>query len=136
MPAKSSIYSNALLRFVFNSTPVAELGSLNLYVSLHNANPGANGNQSTNECDYSGYARAAVAKTSNAWIVVANTVSPAVPIVFPTVVSGVDVVTHFGIGTEPSGDGLLLYYGSVLPTIGITTGITPQLRTTTMVTES
>lgn len=40
-----------------------------LYVSLHTADPGATGDQTTNEASYTSYARVAVARTSGGWTV-------------------------------------------------------------------
>lgn len=42
----------------------------NLYVSLHTDDPGAGGDQTTNECAYTSYARVAVARSAAGWTVV------------------------------------------------------------------
>ena len=61
----------AIYQAVFTdlSTLLANAASpgTNLYISLHKANPGATGNQSTSEATYgggTGYARVAVARTT------------------------------------------------------------------------
>lgn len=48
--------------------PSATAGSL--YVSLHTGDPGSGGDQSTNECAYTSYARVAVARSAGGWTVV------------------------------------------------------------------
>lgn len=45
----------------------ATVGSL--YVSLHTADPGVAGDQSTNEATYTSYARVAVARTTGGWTI-------------------------------------------------------------------
>lgn len=45
----------------------ATVGSL--YVSLHTADPGVGGDQSTNEATYTSYARVAVARTTGGWTI-------------------------------------------------------------------
>jgi len=67
---------SALLKLLFNATAWANVADnaagsplTNLYVSLHNADPGEGGSQTTNETAYTNYARQAVARTSGGWTV-------------------------------------------------------------------
>jgi hypothetical protein len=64
------IYRNAanILPYIGDANgpqPSATAGSL--YVSLHTADPGAGGDQTTNECAYTSYARVAVARSNAGW---------------------------------------------------------------------
>lgn len=140
--SKSNAFENSLLALIFNGTAIANLADnaatsplTNLYVSLHTADPGEAGNQSTNEANYTSYARVAVARTSGGWTVTSNSVSPVANIDFPACTGGTNTITHFGIGTSSSGTGVLYYSGTVSPNISVTTGVTPRLTTSSTVTE-
>jgi hypothetical protein len=140
--SKGNNWENDLLKLLFNATAVANIADnaassplTNLYVSLHTADPGEAGDQTTSETAYTSYARVAVARTSGGWTVTANSVSPVATISFPACTGSTSTITHFGIGTATSGAGKLLYSGTVTPNISVSTGVTPQLSTATAVTE-
>lgn len=141
---KSNVASNALLNLIFQATTwanVAENASsspiTNIYASLHTANPGAGGNQSTSEAAYSGYARVAVVRTSSGWTTATSeTLSPVAPISFPAATGGAETETYAALGTAASGAGEILYSGPISPTIAVANGVTPILTTATTVSES
>lgn len=142
MAGKSDVFENDLLKLIFNATAIANIADnaatsplTNLYVSLHTADPTDAGNQTSSEATYTGYARVAVARTSGGWTVTNNTVVPVAAITFGACTAGSSAVTHFAIGTAASGTGKILYAGAVSPTINVTTGITPQLTSSTTITE-
>ena len=64
-----------------------------------------------------------------------NSISPAAAITFPEATGGTNTITHFGIGTASSGAGVLLYSGTVTPSLSVSTGVTPLLKTTSTITE-
>jgi hypothetical protein len=140
--SKGDTWENDLLKLLFNATAVANIADnaassplTNLYVSLHTADPGETGSQTTSETAYTSYARVAVARTSGGWTVTANSVSPVATISFPACTGGTATITHFGVGTASSSTGKLLYSGTVTPNISVSTGVTPQLSTATTITE-
>jgi hypothetical protein len=143
--SKSNSWENGLLLLLFNNTNFANVGDAtglrgsttagSLYVSLHTADPGEAGDQTTSEVGYTSYARVAVARSSGGWTVSANSVSPAATITFPAGTGGSGTVTHFGVGTASSAAGVLLYSGTVTPNIVTGNGVTPQLTTSTAITE-
>lgn len=141
--SKGNTFENDLLKLLFNATAIANIADnaatsplTNLYVSLHTADPGEAGDQTTSEISYTGYARVAVARTSGGWTITANSVSPVANIEFGAMTGGAGgTVTHVGIGTASSGAGKLLYSGAVSPNLSITTGSTPRLTTSTAITE-
>lgn len=143
--SKSNSWENALLLLLFNNTNAANIGDAtglrgsstagSLYVSLHTSDPGEAGDQTTNETNYTSYARIAVARSGAGWTVAGNSVSPAATISFPACTGGTATITHFGIGTASSGGGVLLYKGTVTPNISVASGVTPQLTTASAVTE-
>lgn len=144
--SKSNSWENDLLLLLFNNTNAANIGDAtglrgsttagSLYVSLHTADPGEAGDQTTNETAYTGYARVALARSSGGFTVTANSVSPAANVDFgECTASAGSPITHFGIGTASSGIGKLLYSGTVTPNITMAVGVIPRLKTTSTITE-
>jgi hypothetical protein len=134
-------FENDLAKLIFNATAIANIADnaassplTNLQVSLHTADPGEAGDQTTNETTYGSYGRTAVARTSGGWTVTGNSVSPVANINFPQCTSGTATVTHLGIGTANSGAGKLLMSGTVTPNIAVAAGVTPQLTPSTVIT--
>lgn len=140
--SKGNTFENDLLLLIFNGTTIANLADdasvsplTDLFVSLHTADPGEAGDQTTNECAYTSYARVTVARTGAGWVVTANSVSPAANITFPAATGGSETATHWAVGTDTSGTGKLLYSGTIAPNIVISNGVTPILTTASAITE-
>jgi len=140
--SKGNTFENDLLKLIFNATAIGNIADnagtsplTNLYVSLHTADPGEAGDQTTSEAAYTSYARVAVARTSGGWTVTGNSVSPAANIDFPAATGGTETITHAAVGTDASGAGKLLYSGNLLTSISITSGTAPSLTTSTVITE-
>lgn len=140
--SKGNTFENDWLKLIFNATAIANIADnagssplTNLYVSLHTADPGEAGDQTTNESAYTSYARVAVARTVVGWTVTGNSVSPAASIDFPACTGGSETITHFAVGTNSSGAGKILYKGTVTPNIAVSNGVTPRLTTASTVTE-
>lgn len=134
-------FENELMLLIFNATAIANIADnassspvTNLYVSLHTADPGETGNQTTNETSYTSYARVAVARSGSGWTVTNNSVSPAATISFPACTGGTATITHAAVGTASSGTGRILFKGTVTPNISVSSGVTPQLTTSTALT--
>ncbi len=105
-------------------------------MSLHTADPGETGTQSTSEAAYTGYARVAINRNSGGFLVTANSVSPVANIDFgECTASPGAAITHFGIGVAISGATKLLYSGTVTPNITMAVGVIPRLKTTSTITE-
>ena len=144
MPAKGNTYANDMLKLIFNAVPISGLADnavtsplTNLYVSLHTADPGAGGSQSTAEIAYTGYARVPAVRSAGGWTVTGNSVSPAAVIPFGTMTGGAGgVVTNFAVGTANTGAGKILYTGAVSPTITVNNGVQAQLSSSSAITES
>lgn len=140
--SKSNAFENDLMKLIFNATAIANIADnaatsplTNLYASLHTADPGEAGDQTTSECAYTSYARVAVARSGSGWTVTANSVSPVANISFPAATGGTETATFWAVGTATSGTGKILYSGAISPTIAISTGVTPILTTASTVTE-
>jgi hypothetical protein len=142
--SKGNTFENDLMKLIFQAAAIANIADnaagsplTNLYVSLHTADPGETGDQTTSETAYPSYARVAVARSGSGWTVTNNSVSPAATVAFAQSTSGTqgNPITHFGIGTASSGAGKLLYSGTVTPNITMAEGVTPQLTTGSTITE-
>jgi len=141
--SKGNTFENDLLKLIFNATAIANIADnaasaplTNLFVSLHTADPGEAGDQTTSEISYTGYARVAVARTTGGWTVTGNVVNPVANIVFGEMTAGAGgTVTHAVVGTLTSGAGKILYSGTVTPNIVVSNGVTPRLTTISSVTE-
>jgi len=71
--SKGNTTENDVLQVVFrNNVDPSWRTNSNLYLALHTSDPGEAGGQSTNEADYTGYARVAVPKTAAGWTVSGN----------------------------------------------------------------
>jgi hypothetical protein len=141
--SKGNTFENDWLKLIFNATAIANIADnaatsplTNLQVSLHTADPGEAGDQTTSETAYTGYARVAVARTTGGWTVTTNSVSPVANIDFgECTASPGAAITHFAVGTASSGAGKLLYSGTVTPNITMAVGVIPRLKTTSTITE-
>lgn len=144
--SKSNTFENELLLLIFNNADIADIGDAaglqnsaaagSLYLSLHTADPGEAGVQTTSEISYTGYARQAVARSAAGFTVSGNSVTLTNNVDFPEMTGGTGgLVTHWAVGVAVSGGTKVLYKGSVSPTITISTGVTPRLKQATSVTE-
>ena len=143
--SKSNSWETALLSLLFENTNAANIGDAtglrgsstagSLYFSLHTADPGEAGDQTTSECSYTSYARVAVARSSSGWTVTGNAVAVDANVTFPAGTGGSGTATYWGLGTASSGAGVLLYKGAISPSIVTGNGVTPQLTAGTVVTE-
>jgi hypothetical protein len=135
--SKSDALEADILRLIFNATAVANIADnaasspiTNLYVSLHTADPGETGSQTTSETAYTNYARVAVARTTGGWTVSGTEptqVVNAAIINFAQCGASGATLTHFGIGTAASGAGKLLYKGALASPLAVSNGITPSI---------
>lgn len=143
--SKADTMENGMLLLFFNNTNFANLGDAtgirgsstagSFYFSLHTADPGEAGTQTTSEIGYTSYARVAVARSSGGFTVTANSVSPVAAVTFPAGTGGSGTASYFGLGSASSGTGILLYSGTITPNIVCGSGVTPQLTTATAITE-
>jgi hypothetical protein len=133
----TNAFENELLLLIFNNTNIANIGDATglrgsssagvFYISLHTADPGEAGNQSTSETAYTGYARISIARTSGGFTVSGNSVSNAALAAFANcTASPGSPITHFGIGTDPSGAGNLKLKGALSSSYQPAVGNAPQ----------
>ena len=126
----------ALLDLLFLNTDWANIGDAaglqnsatagSFYISLHTADPGESGTQSTSEASYTGYARVAVNRTAGGWTRTVSTIANTALVQFAQCTGGSATVTHFGVGTDSTGAGNLLMKGALNAALNISNGIQPQ----------
>jgi hypothetical protein len=143
--SKGNTFETELLNHVLNNAAIADVGNAggllpssaagSLYLSLHTADPGEAGTQTTSEIAYTSYARAAVSRAGSAWTVTNGTATLAANVDFPAGTGGSGTATHFALGTAASGTGKILYKGAITPNIVTGNGVTPRLTTGTTISE-
>lgn len=131
--------SAAILSLYFENTNHANIGDAtglvasttagSFYISLHTADPTATGNQTSSEATYTSYGRIAVARGTATWTV--STADPAVAtndalITFAQATGGTNTITFFGVGTDSTGAGNLLFSGALDSSLAVSNGITPE----------
>lgn len=122
--SKGNTTENDVVLMVLKGTDPSWRGNANRYISLHTADPGEAGSQTTSECAYGSYARVAVA--TSAWTVASGAGENTNLIQFPTCTSGSETATYFAVGTLSSGAGQILYSGALSASLAISSGIQPQ----------
>lgn len=142
----SNAAETALLTLIFNNTAWANIGDAgglqpsatagSFYVSLHTADPGEAGTQSTSEATYTGYARVAVARSSAGFTVSGSNVSNAAAVTFGACTAGSNTITHFAIGTASTGTGNLVESGALSASLAVSAGITPSFAIGAMDTDA
>ena len=137
--SKGNTFENDFLLLLFNATAIANIADnasasplTSLYVSLHTGDPGEAGNQTTNECAYTSYARVAVARSGSGWTVTGNAVVNAALVQFPQCTGSSETATHFAIGTAASSTGKILFKGALSASLAISSGIQPQFGAGTL----
>lgn len=132
----TNVFENGLLSLIFENANYANVGDATglrgsttagvFYVSLHTADPGETGSQTTNESAYTSYARVSVARSTAGWTVASGVADNDAAINFPAATGGSSTVTHHGIGSDTSGAGNLFLFGANAASLAVSSGITPS----------
>lgn len=125
--SKANQTENDVISMVFHGDDPAWRAGGNLYLSLHTADPGEGGVQTSSECAYTPYARVLVTKDAAGWNVAGPQATNATDIVWPECASGSETITHVGIGTAATGAGQLLYSGPLVAPRAVSAGIEPRI---------
>jgi hypothetical protein len=99
------------------------------YISLHTADPGETGNQTTSETAYTNYVRVNVLRNGTNWVAsgtAPSQVANGVAVAFAQCGATGATLTHFGIGSAISGAGHLFYSGALTSSLIVNNGITPS----------
>ena len=122
----SNTAENKVLKALLQGTDIDFRASANLYLALFTADPTESG-VFTNEANFTGYARVAVAKASG-WTDGGSTFTNASLIQFPQCTAGNNTITHFALCTLASG-GEVVVSGALNSSLNISSGIQPQFST-------
>lgn len=141
--SKSNTFENDWLKLIFNAVAIPLIADnaattplTGLFVSLHTADPGEAGDQTTSETAYTGYLRVAVARTTAGWTVTANSVSPASEVLFgPCTALPGGNITHVCVGTAATGPGSVLYRATMTPNISMAVTVAPRISVSSTITE-
>lgn len=104
------------------------------WLSLHSSEPALIGDQTSFEIVYGGYARAPVNRTGAGWTRTGTNVSPVANVQWPVCTGGAALAVFVGIGTAPSGGGILIGWGPAVPPIAISVGIRPEAVNNSLIT--
>ena len=123
----------ALLQLIFNGTTWANMADnaassprTSFYISLHTADPGDTGDQTTSETAYTGYARLEVTRDTDGWTVSGDAATNTETLTFgKCTASPGSAITHVGLGTASSGAGSLMLSNPLASSLTMQTGIVP-----------
>jgi hypothetical protein len=125
--SKSNAFETDVLSKTFLDTEFSWLPLAQVYLSLHTADPGDAGSQTSNEAAYPSYARVAVPRGDTGWTVIGNQATNAAKIEYPTCTGATEeILTHFSIGVAASGAGQLLYSGELAAPLSMAVNIRPE----------
>ena len=133
----TNAFETACLSLYFLNTDHANVGDAaglqnsaaagSFYISLHTADPGEAGSQTTSETAYTGYARVAVARSGAGWTVSGGNASNAALVTFAACTASPGAaITYFGIGSDASGAGNLFFRGALSASYQPAVGNAPQ----------
>jgi hypothetical protein len=132
----SNATETALWQLLFQNANFANVGDAtglrqstaagNFWVALHTADPGEAGDQTTSECNYTGYGRIAVARSAAGWAVSTNQVSNNGVITFNQCTNGTNTVTSFSVGQNGSAASVIIVSGNLTSNLAVSAGITPS----------
>lgn len=126
----SNTLENEVLLHFFNNSDIANVGDAtglrgsttagSLHVALASAYVGETGDQTTNELNYTGYGRVAVARSAGGFTVTGNSVSFTANVDFGqrTDNGAAQVARFFSIGTSASGAGKVIQHGVIGTNLG------------------
>lgn len=138
MAGFSDTYENYILNLLLAAQPIPEIAdnagsspSTAIWVALHTADPTDSGEQGSNEAAYTGYARAAVARTTGGFAVANGAANPVADIPFGQATStSTGTITHASLGlTSASTGGDIIASGPISPNINFGQNVTPSLTT-------
>jgi len=131
--SKGNTTENDILEYIFKDTAFSWDANTDLYLSLHTADPGEAGDQTTNECTYGSYARVGVARSAGGWTISGATASNTALAQFPECTSGSETITYVSIGMLSSGASVILYSGALTASRSVSSGIQPQFSALSLV---
>lgn len=130
----TNAFETDLLELIFQGLTITSVAqnaaapATSLYISLHTADPGETGDQTTSEATYTSYARVSVMRDATGFTVSGSSATNFAATLFPTCTGGTNTITHFGIGLDSTGAGTLLLVGSLTTPLIVTNTIAPVFQ--------
>jgi hypothetical protein len=116
--ATGTAHANEYLQLIYNGTAIANIADnaaasplANIFIRAHSADPGAGGNQSTNEIAYTGYAAASVARTTGGFTAASGVLSLVADASFGACTAGTATAMFWSSGVASTGATKILHYG-------------------------
>ena len=146
MAGKSDAYEYNFLRQTFNGTAITNIsataGTTVIWLAALTADPGDAGSTAA-EGGYTAYARVATQRSTSGWSVTSGTsaanatAAPAATVSFAQVATtSTGTFTHFMLFPSSAAQASSgLYFGTVSPNINFSQNVTPQLTTSSSITE-
>jgi hypothetical protein len=132
----TNAFETSLLGLIFTNVAAANVGDAGgllpsatagvFWISLHTADPGEAGGQTTSESAYTNYARQSVVRTTSGWTVAGGTVDNDAAITYPEGGATGSTVTDFGVGSDETTAGNLFLKGALGDSLAVANGITPS----------
>ena len=130
----TNVFENGLLSLIFENANYANVGDATglrgsstagvFWISLHTADPGETGTQTTSETAYSSYGRISVARSTAGWSVASGVADNDAAVTFAQCGVTGATITHVGIGSDQTSTGNLFLKGTA--SLVVSTGVTPQ----------
>lgn len=130
----TNVLENGLLSLLFENANYANVGDATglrgsstagvFWISLHTADPGEAGSQTTSETAYTNYLRVDVARSTAGWSVSSGVCDNDAAITFATCGVTGSTITNVGIGSDTAGAGNLFLKGTA--SLAVSNGITPS----------
>jgi hypothetical protein len=116
----------ALIAYTFNATAPSWAAAGSFYFGLCTADPGESGTAATSPISYTGYARAAIVRTTSGFTA-ANPTANVAAINTGAMTAGAGGTATFGIICDSSsGAGNIIASGAITPNIVVSNGVTPS----------
>jgi len=135
--SKVDLFETNILKLLFQNVDLANIGNAggllgstvagSFFIALFTADP-TDAGVVTNECDYTGYARKAVARSAGEWSISDGAAENANIITFDQCTGGSNTATHWGVckaGSASVQD--MIYHGDLDSSLAISNGITPEI---------
>jgi hypothetical protein len=135
--SKKDAFETAILQLIFNNTNLANIGDStglrgsstagNFYIALFKDGTEPSDSAQGTECDYTGYARKDVVRSSGGWTVASGACSNTAAITFAQCTAGSNTAGAFAIcKADVEGVNDAIYWGELTSPLAISSGITPE----------
>lgn len=132
----TNAFETSLLGLIFTNVDAANVGDAAglqnsaaagvFWISLHTADPGEAGDQTTNETVYTNYLRQDEARDTVQWTITNNIADNDNAIPFPACGVTGATLTNFGLGSANVAAGNLFLKGALTASLVVSSGITPS----------